>query len=30
VLVGADETDQSLGVLPQPSLPVSANRSLGS
>jgi capsular polysaccharide biosynthesis protein len=30
VLVGADETDESLGVLPQPSLPTSARRSLGS
>lgn len=30
VLVGADETDESLGVLPQPSLPASTGRGLGS
>jgi capsular polysaccharide biosynthesis protein len=29
VLVRADETDQSLGVMPQPSLPASADRDLG-
>jgi capsular polysaccharide biosynthesis protein len=30
VLVGADETDQSLGALPKPSLPAPAARGLGS